>query len=215
MLLPIDAESPVAHPERQSGIDEHARITLQLLLHARAAEAWTLGQDLGTGATAKLRRAQHVLPGGNRLLEDAGLDLEVEAIVAADIAAIGDAALSMTEMLAEGEQCRAIAQRCEVHECLASLVGREPPPPALDTAAGRTSALQRVRSKRIPVVLSTRSGSEHSARHSLAPRTNVRGLATTAPGEPSARDAGRRGPRAPRSRAGRAAGATHSWGRPW
>ena len=99
MFLAVDTETPVANPERQSGVDEHARIALEILLHARAPETRPPGEDLGAGAAAELRRAQHVLPGGDGLLENAGLDLAVERGSRCRIAPIRDAPLPVAEML--------------------------------------------------------------------------------------------------------------------
>ena len=99
MFLAVDAEAPVTHAEDQAGIDQQPRVALEIVLHAAATKARTLGDDLSAGTPAEARCGEHVLPRGNGLLEDLGVDLLLEAIVGPDVAVVGLRALAVAEVL--------------------------------------------------------------------------------------------------------------------
>jgi hypothetical protein len=71
--------------------------------------------------------AQHVLPRGDGLVEDLGVDLLVEPIVAADVTVVGLRALAVAKMLSQREEAAAVAQRGKPGEGLAPLMRRQPP----------------------------------------------------------------------------------------
>ena len=127
VFLAVDAETPVAHAEREAGVGQHAGIGVDAFLQARASEARTLSGDILACAPAQGGCREHVFPSAHGLLENLGIDLPVEAIVGSAIVRVGDGAFTMAEVLGDGEQGRAVAQRGETHEGLAPLMGCQAP----------------------------------------------------------------------------------------
>ena len=76
---------------------------------ALAAKSGPLGENLGAGATAEPAGAQHLLPGGDGLLEDRGVDLAVQDVIGGGIAIVRDAALAVAQVLGDRKERRAIA----------------------------------------------------------------------------------------------------------
>jgi hypothetical protein len=72
-----------------------------------------------------------VLPGGDGLLEDFGLDLTLERVIGADVSGICYGAIPMAEVLGESEETGSVSQRDEAREGLAALMSRESPRSAL------------------------------------------------------------------------------------
>src|SRR5439155_18376121 len=103
MLLPVDAEAPVAHTEHEACLDQHPSVALEILLDSCAAKACSLGHYLGAGASAESRSGQHVLRRRHRLLENLRIDFAIERVVRAAVTLIGDRPFAVTEVLCQRE----------------------------------------------------------------------------------------------------------------
>lgn len=109
MFLSIDAVAPVADPEREAGLNQNLREATKVLLHPAPAKAGTLRDDVATAAAAERWCAEHLLPRRDRLLQNVLLDLFMKRVVVTDITLVGDAAVSVAQVLSEREQPGSIA----------------------------------------------------------------------------------------------------------
>ena len=108
----------------EAGFAQHTCVAFDVFLHCDAAKMRAFGQDLLTSTTAQMRRTEHVFPRRHGLIEYVCIDLALKCVIGSGIAGIGDAALTMAEMLSESEQGGTVTKCGKAGEGLAPLVRR-------------------------------------------------------------------------------------------